>query len=184
MAWRPGVGITQGMGIALALSAAMAFAQPTHVFVVRHAERAATPKDDPALSPEGVARAEQLAQILAAAGVGTVITTPYLRTQATAAPTAKRAGVTPIVITKPGKDMAAHVAEVVAEVRKASGVVLVVAHSNTVAPIVAALSGSTPRPLCETSFGHLFIATPVVPSLPAVQLKYGAQDRAPAAGCQ
>lgn len=166
------------------LQAAWIHAEPMQVLVLRHAERATTPQDDPALSPEGLARAELLADMLASAQVRTIITTHYRRTQETAAPIAKRLGITPTAITVRRGDTAAHIADVIAEVRKASGVVLVVGHSNTVAGIVAALSGSTPMPLCETSFANLFIITPTVAALPAVQLKFGKPDVAPAAGCQ
>lgn len=42
----------------LLLASGLAVAMPSQVIIVRHAERAAEPKDDPALSPEGVARAD------------------------------------------------------------------------------------------------------------------------------
>ena len=161
-----------------------ATAEPTQVFVLRHAERAATSQDDPALSPEGVARAALLADLLASTHVRTIITTHYRRTQETAAPIATRLGINPTIITVRRGDTAAHIADVIAEVHKASGVVLVVGHSNTVAGIVAGLSGSAPLPLCETSFSNLFITTPTLAALPAVQLKFGKPDVAPAAGCQ
>lgn len=166
------------------LHAFCATAEPTQVFVVRHAERAAEPKDDPALSPAGIARAELLAETLAAANVRTIITTQYRRTQETAAPLAKRQGVTPSVIANRKGELPAHIAEVVAEVRKASGVVLVVGHSNTVSAIVAGLSSSSPVELCETTYANIFIATTATPSLPATQLKFGKPDAAPQAGCQ
>jgi phosphohistidine phosphatase SixA len=161
-----------------------ATAEPTHVFVVRHAERAPEPKDDPALTAEGVMRAELLADTLAASNVRTIITTQRLRTQQTAAPLAKRLGVTPVVIATRAGAAPAHIEEVIAEARKASGVVLVVGHSNTVARIVAGLSSSAPAELCETTYGNIFIATPAAPARPAIQLKFGKPDMAPAAGCQ
>lgn len=142
------------------------------------------PKDDPARSPEGQQRAELLAETLASANVQAIITTHYRRTQETAAPLAKRLGLLPTVLPiRPGPQ-SAHIAEVIAAVRKLSGVVLVVGHSNTVADIVAGLSSSTPVPLCETSFSNLFVSTQTLPTLPALQLKYGKPDRPPASGCQ
>lgn len=161
-----------------------AMAEPTQVIVVRHAERAAEPKDDPALSPDGVARAEQLAETLRLAQVGTIFTTHYRRTQETAGPLARKLGLKPQVLTIRKGELPAHIAEVAAEVRKASGVVLVVGHSNTVAGIVAALSASRPMILCETSFSHLFVVTPGEPARPALQLSYGKPDVAPEPGCQ
>ena len=169
---------------AVCVVATPAVAQPGPVFVVRHAERAPEPKSDPAISTEGQARAEQLRHVLATADIRTIITNHYRRTQDTAAPTALHAGVTPTVIPIRRGEVSAHVAEVVAEVRKAKGAVLVVGHSNTVAAIVAGLSTSTPVELCETSFANLFVvAQPGTPA-PAIQLKYGKPDVPPHPGCQ
>jgi phosphohistidine phosphatase SixA len=161
-----------------------AFAEPSQVIVVRHAERAQEPKDDPALSQEGQQRADLLALVLASANVQAIVTTHYRRTQETAAPLAKRLGIVPTVFPVRRGEQSAHVAEVVAAVRSLSGVVLVVGHSNTVAGIVAGLSSSTPAPLCETTFANLFVSTLTSPASPAVQLKYGKPDVAPSPGCQ
>ncbi|KPF48557.1 hypothetical protein IP87_13750 [beta proteobacterium AAP121] len=172
------------IGLLLGGLAGMAAATPSQVIVVRHAERAPEPLGDPALSAEGAARAEGLATLLAAAQVQTLITTQYRRTRDTAAPLARVRGLAPTVLTVRRGEVAAHIEEVLAEVRKASGVVLVVGHSNTVAAIVAGLSGSSPLKLCETSHANLFIVTPGTPGAPALQLKYGEPDPAPGAGCQ
>jgi len=176
---------TQALAIALLAAASLAaFSQPTQVFVVRHAEKAAEPKDDPAISPDGMARAEALASALAAANIKAIVTSQYRRTQETAAPTARLFGLTPkVLVIKPG-GVAAHIDDVLAEVRRTTGPVLVVGHSNTVAGIVAGLSASKPVKLCETSFANLFVVTLQDPPLPAVQLKYGKPDLAPEPGCQ
>lgn len=158
-------------------------AQPTQVVVVRHAEKSGLPADDPDLSPEGQARAQALARLLQPADVSTIIVTSYRRTQQTAAPLASQQGVTPWVIA-PGKGgMAVHVQQVVEAVNRASGVVLVVGHSNTVPAIVAALSRSRPGALCETSFSHLFVLTPPVADAPALHLRYGVPDAPAQEGC-
>ena len=129
----------------VALSPLSSFSQPTQVFVVRHAERAPEPQDDPAISSEGVARAEALATVLAATNLKAIFTTQYRRTQQTATPTAKRFGLTPTVVTiKPG-ETDSHIKSLLAEIRRASGSVLIVGHSNTVAGIVAGLSSSNPK---------------------------------------
>jgi phosphohistidine phosphatase SixA len=172
------------LGLAMLAISAHARSEPTQVIVVRHAERAAAPKDDPALSDDGQQRAALLAQTLAAAQVQSIITTHYRRTQETAAPLAKRLGIAPLVLPVRRGEQATHIAELLAEIHKLSGVVLVVGHSNTVAAIVAGLSSSKPEPLCETSFANLFITSPARPLEPALQLKYGKADEAPAAGCQ
>lgn len=161
-----------------------AAAQPLQVFIVRHAERAPQPPDDPPLAPEGQQRAELLSEMLAAMPVSTIITTNYRRTQETAAPLARRTGLAPAVIGIRRGEVPAHIDEVVQAVRKASGVVVVVGHSNTVPGIVAGLSSSRPVPICETTFANLFIVMPTEPARPAVQLKYGRADGPPHAGCQ
>jgi phosphohistidine phosphatase SixA len=157
---------------------------PTLVYVVRHAERAAEPKDDPLLSPEGSARAGLLAQMLVAANIRTIVTSQAKRTQDTALPLANRLGIAPNVVPAMRGELPKHIEAVVAEVRKARGAVLVVGHSNTVGPIVAALSSSTPMILCETSYANLFVVTLATPTLPAAQLKFGKADPPPATGCQ
>ena len=164
--------------------ASAAVAAPDQVIVVRHAERAPEPKDDPALSAEGATRAELLATTLASAQVKTIITTHYRRTRETAAPLARQLGLTPTVLTIRRGEVPAHFEEVLAEVRKATGVVLVVGHSNTVAGIVAGLSKSSPVKLCETTFANLFVVTPGAAGAPALQLTYGKPDPVPEAGCQ
>jgi phosphohistidine phosphatase SixA len=176
---------TFGIGLLLLGSlTGMVAAAPSQVIVVRHAERAPEPLGDPALSAEGAARAEALATLLAAAQVQTLITTHYRRTRETATPLARLRGLVPTVLTVRRGEVSAHVEEVLAEVRKATGVVLVVGHSNTVAAIVAGLTGSSPLKLCEASYANLFIVTPGTPGTPALQLKYGKPDPAPEAGCQ
>ena len=56
-------------GLALSFSAS---AKPDQVIVVRHAERLTEPRTDPAITPDGVKRAELLAQMLGAANVQTI----------------------------------------------------------------------------------------------------------------
>ena len=70
----------------------------TTVIVVRHAEKATGQGDDPHLSEAGEARARALARALENAGVTSVITTQFVRTAETAAPTARAAGVAPEVV--------------------------------------------------------------------------------------
>src|SRR3954467_6450857 len=77
--------------IALALVAAPLRAQsaaPTTVIVVRHAEKAAEPASDPALTALGSARADALYDLVKDAGVQAVMSTEFQRTRLTAAPTA------------------------------------------------------------------------------------------------
>lgn len=160
------------IGIALlagALFAAPLAAQaPTMVYLVRHAEKAAQPANDPALTPAGELRARALDEVLAYAGVGAIITTQFARTKLTAAPLAKRLGLTPETVgiatgvasnPQAQADAArAHIASVVAAVKQHAGMtVLVVGHSNTIPEIIAALGGPKFADLCDGDYDQLFM---------------------------
>jgi broad specificity phosphatase PhoE len=149
------------------------------VVVVRHAERAAEPKDDPGLSEAGQARARALAEALADAGVSAVITTELLRTRETAEPLARARGLTPEVVRTVTGSVPAHAQAVAAAVKKhAGGVVLIVGHSNTVPAIVASLGGPQVPAICDTSFSNLFVLTFDGDSARLVRSMYGAVDPA------
>src|SRR5688500_17198927 len=64
----------------------------TLVLLVRHAEKAAAPADDPPLTEVGTTRAQALKAALADAGVRHVIATPRRRTSDTAKPLADALG--------------------------------------------------------------------------------------------
>jgi broad specificity phosphatase PhoE len=151
---------------------------PTVVVLVRHAERAATPADDPVLTEAGRARADALRAVLADARVDAIITTHYERTRKTAEPLAKAAKVAPVIV-RAGADTAAHVREVAAAVRgqPAAGLVVVVGHSNTIPPIIAALGGPTLPDLCDAEYARLFTLV-LPPDAPPhlIQSFYGAAD--------
>src|SRR5688500_9156051 len=68
------------------------------VFLVRHAEKAAEPREDPPLTDVGRARADALARALGDSGVKAIYTSQYVRTRATAEPLAARLGLTPVVL--------------------------------------------------------------------------------------
>lgn len=162
----------------------LAHAEPSLVIVVRHAEKAPGGGGDPGLSADGLQRAQALADRLSASGLSGIVTTQYLRTQETAMPAARRFGLQTQTVAVRRGELAAHVPEVLAAIRRMNGVVLVVGHSNTVADIVAGLAGHRPLPVCETSHSHLFVVAPQ-PAAPALlQFSYGAADPPAQAGCQ
>lgn len=154
---------------------AAAVAEPSQVVLVRHAEKAVEPGNDPSLSDAGRQRAEQLAEVLRHAGVTHIVTTRWQRTQQTAAPLARQLGLTPRVLD--GKPE-----EVATQLRQLDGVVLVVGHSNTVPALLAALGGPRLPNLCEDRFGALFVWQPGPPAR-TVQARYGAPDPGPKAEC-
>jgi len=142
-----------------------ALSEPTAhsvVYVVRHGEKAALPRNDPGLTLEGNARADALAERLADAGLTAIITSQFSRTRATAAPVARATGLeTAVIRYRPG-DFEAHGRLVASAVRErfAGGVVLVVGHSDTVPWIIRALGGPDMEPLCEaTEYAALFELT-------------------------
>lgn len=165
--------------------AAVVSAQPSTVILVRHAEKAAAPANDPVLSAIGTQRAADLAAALSDAHVNAVITTQFERTKATAKPVVDAAKVTPVIVPA-SSDMAAHVNAVVAAVatRKPGDVVLVVGHSNTIPQIITALGGPRMPELCDAQYGGLFILQ-LRPNGPPsfVRGKYGAAEPPDAEGC-
>jgi broad specificity phosphatase PhoE len=131
-------------------------APPTVVLLVRHAEKADQPAQDPPLTPEGRARAEALALVARDAGVAAIITTQYARTRETAAPVARATGITADVVTA-GSGVQ-HPQAVASAARKHAGkTVLVVGHSNTIPAIVGALGAPRPPDLCDAEYDALFV---------------------------
>lgn len=158
-------------------------AQPSMVILVRHAEKAAVPGDDPPLSELGIARANDLWEALRASPPSAIIGSTRQRTTLTAAAVAKATGVVPQAISLDGGG-AAHIAAVAAAVRAQRGVVLVVGHSNTVPAIIKALGGPTLPDICDATYSHLFVLSMTPNSAPAlVMSRYGANEAAPPATC-
>ena len=150
------------------------------VLLVRHAEKAAEPAGDPALTPAGVTRSQALAAALQDAGVTSIITTQLRRTGETAQPLAKALGLTPEVVQTsaggPG-GLEAHVQAVAAAVRRhAGGVVLVVGHSNTIPPIIAALGGPRLPDICDPIHANLFVLQLGAGEAHLVRSRYGAAE--------
>lgn len=155
-----------------ALPVAAQGGQETTVLLVRHAEKAATPADDPPLTPAGEVRARDLWTTIRDANVSAVVTTQFARTRQTAQPSASALGISPTVIpaTSP-----THVQDVVAEIRRHPGTtVLVVGHSNTVPAIVEALGAKRPAAICDSRYDDLFVVTIAADGkASAVHARYG-----------
>lgn len=120
-----------------------------NVYVIRHLH---TPKGvtDPDLTAEGQVAAGVLAAWLSRDPPAVIFVSDTKRAKQTAAPTAKRFGVTPTVYDP--RDSAALLTSVLAQ----QGTVLVVGHSNTVPDIVAGLGGERPAPLVHEDFGDVW----------------------------
>ncbi|MBL0170818.1 MAG: histidine phosphatase family protein [Gemmatimonadaceae bacterium] len=157
---------------------------PSLVILVRHAEKAAVPGDDPPLSDLGRERAAALAQALKASPPTAIFVSSRQRTGLTADVVAAQTGVAPQVISLDGGG-AAHVAAVAAAVRKQQGVVLVVGHSNTTTAIIKALGGPSLPDICDATYSHFFVLTLANGAQPAAltMSHYGAAEPAPPATC-
>src|SRR5262249_3790637 len=143
------------------LLAAVANAAP----VVRHAEKARTGGKDPELSVQGQKRADALANIPKDSQITSVFVAEFKRTQETAAPTAKAAHVSPIVVSS--KDTGS----LVGELRALNGNALVVGHGNTIPDLLTALGVATPVSIPDDDYSEMFAVLPGdTPQL--VQLHY------------
>jgi broad specificity phosphatase PhoE len=133
-------------------------ASTTLVVVTRHAEKAADGSADPPLSPAGLERATRLAAIFGAGprdlAIDAIFVTQWQRSAATAKPLAARLGVP--VITLADDDIAGLKSRILGEYR--GGRVLVIAHSDTVGPIVHALAGGAESPsVGEVGYGAAYV---------------------------
>ncbi len=129
----------------------------TTVILVRHAEKTAA-TDDPPLTAEGEARAQNLARMLEKSGVTTIYTTPFARTRSTAAPLAAALKVTPVE-TKAGPTYAAEMAATLRAL-PAGSTALVVGHSNSTPAVMKALGIANAPPIDDaTEFDNIFIVT-------------------------
>ena len=136
------------------LLATPAMAEPPVVFLVRHAERAATSGHVPAdtgLSAAGRERAQDLAHALKDAGIKAIFTTEYKRTQETAAPLAESLGIRPEVVS------ADDFRSLVTKVRETRANVLVVGHSNTLPQVIRALGATSRVTVAESDYDNLFL---------------------------
>lgn len=137
----------------LVLLAGSASAQST-IFLVRHAEKASgegvDPKD-PDLSVTGHDRAETLAVMLKDTNIGSIYATEFKRTRQTAEAIARAAGVRITEVSASATE------RLVAQLKDATGNVLVIGHSNTLPLIIQALAGGEPTQIEENEYDDLFV---------------------------
>ncbi len=170
--------------VAISLVAAPIAAQsaPTVVIIVRHADKAAAPANDPPLTAVGVERAQSLAEFLKDAKVGAVLHTPTTRTRETARPSAERFGITPEIIPSgPAPVVSAAIANMVQ--RHAGQTILIVGHSNTVMPWIAALGGPQRDNLCDHQYDGIYTLILDGSSVRLVESRYGPPNPAQTVPC-
>lgn len=147
--------------LALALSAfALPAACGAAVFIVRRAEkeREANDREVP-LSDAGRARAKRIAEILRDAGIVAIYSTDTVRTLSTAQPLANAAKLQPVFYDASPPDAMKTLAE---RIRKehATGNVLVVGHSNTIAPLVHAIGVADDVQVAGSEYDGLWVVVP------------------------
>jgi broad specificity phosphatase PhoE len=157
--------------------------KPITVFLIRHAEREAEPKQDPPLTKDGVARSQTLARLLGNAGIKAIFTSQFNRTKQTAEPLATKLGLTATPFTlklnpsNPRQIAEESTAEVTNKILEHAGQsVLVVGHSNSIPDVIKMLGGDVVPTIDERKFDDLFIVNVYAKGkAKVVQLKYGAE---------
>jgi len=147
----------------------------TTMIFVRHAEKAATPADDPPLSPAGDLRAAELARQLVdadvVAGIDAIYSTPFRRTIETVQPTADALDLD-VNLYAPDDNEA-----VLAEILKAhkGKIILVVGHSNTVPGLIADLGASKNVPaIAEYEYDNMYLVSiPWFGKTKTIRVRYG-----------
>jgi len=142
----------------------------TTLLVLRHADRL---ENQDVLTPEGLARAQELVHVGQKAGIVAIYRSDTDRARDTAVPLATALGITPVMY--PSNDVAALVNSIVADHRGEK--LLIVGHSNTVPQIIAAAGGPSLPDIETGEFDNLFVLTACRcwcgrPTL--VNLQYGA----------
>jgi broad specificity phosphatase PhoE len=167
-----------GWGGILALVAAVLYwnsATTTTIVLVRHAEKQLGTITDAPLSPQGELRATRLAQMLGDAEtfgrVRRIYVTNTRRAQQTAAETAQRLGITPVIVESrsSSEELARRALR-----ENRGGLALIVGHSNTVPEIVAALAHvDKVPPIGEEEFDTMYVVTvPTIGKASVLRLKY------------
>ena len=148
--------------------------QPVTVILVRHAEKAAQPADNPPLTAEGQLRAEDLLEAVRDAGITAIYSTPYLRTTGTAGVVADGLKLPLTETSVYNRSVPAYADSVAARVRRDGGVILVVGHSNTMGAVIKALGGPDIGEIADPEYDNLFFVT-VQDGRPArlVRAKFG-----------
>lgn len=147
----------------------------TTMIFVRHAEKALTPIGDPSLSPEGKARAAELARQLVdadvVAGIDAIYSTDFHRTVETAQPVADELDLE-INLYDPDDNEA--VLERILKEHKGK-IILVVGHSDTLPTLIADLGASKlVPPIAEFEYDNIYLVSiPWFGKTKTIRLRYG-----------
>ena len=153
MSWQL-VRFTLGLCLVLLLATSATKPPVTTIYLVRHAEKfPAAGLLDPGITPVGEARAQLLAERLARRKPASLFTTDTRRSRATLAPLAAATGLTPLVYDAKNPDALA--IQIYKEY--AGRTVVVVGHSDTLLPLLAALGIRSPvQEIKDNEYDYLF----------------------------
>jgi broad specificity phosphatase PhoE len=167
--------LTIVFGTVVALGYFATFSRPvTTVIVVRHAEKKIEPNNpDPDLTPEGEARAKEIARMFGGAGINTIYATQFKRTQETVKPLSDQTGVTPAILQANQTD---ELAKQILTTHRGQ-TIFVAGHNNTVPALVSTLSGDSYPVIPESEYDNLYIITIYrFGKAKVIKLKYGNQS--------
>jgi phosphohistidine phosphatase SixA len=128
----------------------------TTVMLVRHAEKKLEPDNpDPDLTPEGFARAQEIARVFGNAGVNAIYATQFKRTQQTVKALSDRIGVPVTLLNANQTD------ELVSQIQTAhrGETIFVAGHNNSVPAIISILSNEKFADIPDNEYDNLFIVT-------------------------
>ena len=151
----------------------------TTVIVVRHAEKATMPADDPGLSPAGQRRVAELTRQLVdadvVAGVDAVYSTAYRRTVETAQPVADALELP--VNTYDAADTEAIMERIVKDHK--GKIILVVGHSNTLPALIGNMGASKKVPvIADDEYDNIYIVSiPWFGKTKTIRMRYGVPYR-------
>jgi broad specificity phosphatase PhoE len=134
--------------LALALTMPAIASADNVIFIARHADK--VEGSDPVLNEQGLARAQQLAKMLAKVQLKAIFSTDTKRTQQTAAPLA-----TALSLPVQSYD-ARKQAEFAAKLKTLQGNALVIGHSNTITDLVKQLGGDPGAENPESEYGRVY----------------------------
>lgn len=149
----------------------------TTIIFVRHAEKAATPAENPGLSADGKERVAELTRQLedadVVAGVDVIYATPYRRSLETVQPLADALDL-PVLRYNPDPEEYEEVLEGIVREHKGK-IILIVGHSNTIPDLIAELGASKKvPPIAENEYDNIYIISiPWFGKTKTIRLRYG-----------
>ncbi|MGL5358142.1 MAG: histidine phosphatase family protein [Shewanella sp.] len=150
-----------------------AYADERLIILIRHAETAPQPSEDPRLAAAGEIRAIALITALQRTPLSQVVATQFQRTQQTVAPLAKVRHL-PVTALSAKLPLQVHIQDMVEQVHAVKGNTLIAGHSNTLPLIIKALGGPEINPIAADDYSQLFLLS-INPGQPAslISTRYG-----------